>query len=597
MECPICFELDGVPKVLPCQHTICQGCISSLKRINTVTCPICRKQTGIPPAGPGDLPTNLTIVQLKDMMDTVQKQGKRKACECCGEPGQTVSHVCKECDEQLCDKCAREHPSKKLFTNHKPALIAAVECNKHNKPFNFFCLDCNKLLCFICYTRSICNKHKVEKVGDLKAQNEATMKEIIQKIARNIEANKREIQPAKLTLMAELECVIHMKQEIKKQGKKLKDHIDVQVKTLLQEVDKHEHCLHAIKEQVESADQLVTLCKLKQTAEAACNGSIEHTLLTLPTIQAALPPNPKPVNQKIFNQLVFSPQNSINVGGLHKIVSTDTLHTTNIKSIKLWEKANVGKCVCDVVYLRKGIIAFTDMDNNYIIVINKRKQVLADSRQKGVRLQGPRCIAYHPTQDCLLVCDCEAEHVTFLNPTTLSEIEKVKMSGISRPVGVCVMSDGNIVVSGAGGLYNPNLVGVFDISGTQLHLWDSYNNGAGRFVDVGYVAVGDEDNILLSQRQNKKIIKLDKTGGFLCEWSTQGNPVGLTVAGDIVLVAEEGPDCVMAYNLQGGDARQVLTWDRGQEDQFGSIMSLSTHNDDLSVVGERVLQMYKLATK
>ncbi len=514
VECPICFELDGVPKVLPCQHTMCQGCISSLTRITltTVTCPLCRTQTGIPPAGPGNLPTNLTIVQLRDMMDTTQKQGNMKTCECCGESGQTVTYVCKECDEQFCDKCAREHPSKELFTNHKPAPIAVVVCSDLNKPFTFFCLDCNRLLCFICYTRRICNKHKVETVGDLKAQKEAAMKEIIQKIAGNIEANKREIQPAKMALKAELECAKHMKQKIKEQGNKLKDNIDVQVKRLLQEVHTYENSLHAIQEQVESNDHLVMLCKLKNTAEAACNGGIEPTLLTLPIIQAALPPNPKPDSQQAVNKLVFSPQDSFNVGVIHEI------DRKKIKSLKVWEKANIGKHICDV-YSRKGKLAFTDRGNNTIILIHREGQVVADSKQKGVRLQGPQAIAYHPTQDCLLVCNYTGGHVTFLNPTTLCEMKKVKMLGISRPVGVCVMSDGNIMVSGggkAGRVYYPDSVGVYDIYRTQLHMWDSYNNISGKFVDVEYVAVDDEDNILLSHSNSKKIIKSDKTGMFLC---------------------------------------------------------------------------------
>ncbi len=149
---------------------------------------------------------------------------------------------------------------------------------------------------------------------------EVVMKEIIEKIARSIEANKREIQPANVALIAGLECAKYMKHEIKEQGKNLKDQIDVQVKTLLQEVDKHEHILHAMKEQVESEDHLATLCKLKEAAEGVRNGDIEQTLLTLPTIQAALPLNPNPVSQQTFNKLMFTPQDSINVGIL--------LHTT-----------------------------------------------------------------------------------------------------------------------------------------------------------------------------------------------------------------------------------------------------------------------------
>ncbi len=199
VECPICFELDGVPKVLPCQHTMCQGCISSLTRITptTVTCPLCSKQTGIPPAGPGNLPTNRTIVQLRDMMNTVQKQDERKACQCCRKPGQTVNHICKDCEEQFCGECAKNHSSKRFFTNHKPVLIAMVVCSDHKRPFTFFCLDCNRLLCFACHNRDICDGHQIERVESLKTENEAAMKEIIKEINGNIEANKEKFNHQK----------------------------------------------------------------------------------------------------------------------------------------------------------------------------------------------------------------------------------------------------------------------------------------------------------------------------------------------------------------------------------------------------------------
>ncbi len=53
---------------------------------------------------------------------------------------------------------------------------------------------------------------------------------------------------------------------------------------------------------------------------------------------------------------------------------------------------------------------------------------------------------------------------------------------------------------------------------------------------------------------------------------------------------------MMAYNLQGGDARQVLAWDR-EKDHFVKIKSLSFHDNDLTVVGESGLRMYKLTNK
>ncbi len=263
----------------------------------------------------------------------------------------------------------------------------------------------------------------------------------------------------------------------------------------------------------------------------------------------------------------------------------------------MWEKANVGKRVWDVVCLRNGTIAFTETDSNNIILMDREGKVLTESVQKIVGLQEPRAIAYHPTHNSLLICDKSSGYITLLNTTTLSKKTNVR-SGITGHVATCVMSNGNIVVGG-GSKEGFESVGVFDIDGRQLQLWDTYNDGAGTFKGALYihVTVDAEDNILVSNYKNKKIIKFNKTGRFLCEWSAKGAPLGLTVAGNIVLVAERKPDCVMAYNWQGRDARQVMAWDIGQSGQFGSIRSLSTQETDLVVVGDNGVRMYKLTTR
>ena len=73
------------------------------------------------------------------------------------------------------------------------------------------------------------------------------------------------------------------------------------------------------------------------------------------------------------------------------------------------------------------------------------------------------------------------------------------------------------------------------------------------------MAVDHKDNIFVSDMAGHKIIKLDKTSQFLCEWRMGGWPLGLEVAGDILLVAQWEPDHIMAYNLQGGETKHVLS--------------------------------------
>ncbi|ESO92129.1 hypothetical protein LOTGIDRAFT_121359, partial [Lottia gigantea] len=53
LECSICFDSVKSPKILPCGHTFCLGCIERYigNKTETVTCPICKQDVKIPEGG------------------------------------------------------------------------------------------------------------------------------------------------------------------------------------------------------------------------------------------------------------------------------------------------------------------------------------------------------------------------------------------------------------------------------------------------------------------------------------------------------------------------------------------------------------------
>ena len=162
------------------------------------------------------------------------------------------------------------------------------------------------------------------------------------------------------------------------------------------------------------------------------------------------------------------------------------------------------------------------------------------------------------------------------------------MTGLSDPHGIALMSDGNIVVTGSCGP-----VGVFDTWGTQFHLWYNYHDHAEEvhsFTFPWYPAVDCHNNIVIS---DGNIIKLNKTGTFLYEWPAE-SPCGLVMVGDMMLAVHEDLGCVMAYNLEGGNATPLLTWDQTKEKEFGQIKSLSLQGDRLVVIGYHGLMMFRL---
>ena len=85
-SCSICMEaFDAVlrpPKLLPCQHTFCKGCLCDMvmKGDETaVPCPECRNVQPLPPGGWGELPNNLTMlryIEQKDQLRAAREQAE-----------------------------------------------------------------------------------------------------------------------------------------------------------------------------------------------------------------------------------------------------------------------------------------------------------------------------------------------------------------------------------------------------------------------------------------------------------------------------------------------------------------------------------------
>ncbi|XP_053400125.1 uncharacterized protein LOC123557788 isoform X2 [Mercenaria mercenaria] len=86
LDCPICTNIFEDPRILPCQHTTCEKCLSSYikdiiqkdgKRPTEFPCPVCRRKTKLREAS--SFQKNLTIVALLDFKSLSAKLRKASA--------------------------------------------------------------------------------------------------------------------------------------------------------------------------------------------------------------------------------------------------------------------------------------------------------------------------------------------------------------------------------------------------------------------------------------------------------------------------------------------------------------------------------------
>ena len=145
--CTVCFEHyqekgKHVPRILPCFHTLCEKCISTLlKGTHTLECPECRKP---------HLATKKvkTFPQNKYILSTLQR----------------ISHQ-----------------------------LGTEKCEIHNRELSLFCVEsplCNKPICTLC----MINDHKNHQLKDLQQMKEEMSQEMttgVKSLAGNLR-NKRE---------------------------------------------------------------------------------------------------------------------------------------------------------------------------------------------------------------------------------------------------------------------------------------------------------------------------------------------------------------------------------------------------------------------
>lgn len=154
LECSLCEETYKQPKSLICFHTFCQDCLEKFVQRcnNSLVCPKCRKQTGIPQEGIAGLPNNLLIRSLAGDAAVFKKQMIK--CNNCDE-AKVATNACSDCSSYLCEDCYKAHQTVRALrdTHHTFDVRSFSDndtlrefqdgrfdvCQTHKEPMKLFC--------------------------------------------------------------------------------------------------------------------------------------------------------------------------------------------------------------------------------------------------------------------------------------------------------------------------------------------------------------------------------------------------------------------------------------------------------------------------
>ena len=184
LTCAICQDLLNEPKILPCLHSFCTGCLKEwsgrLANLDPskrhLECPLCRAKVLLSTSrAVEELPSHFSVIRLVEIVRLQEQASSKKVtpiCQNCDDEEKAVAS-CSECAMFLCEFCKKYHKKTKATKDHKICSLEEIRkgtgevpsilpekvemCPTHpTKPLEFYC-KCEEVL--ICHNCTI-KKHK-----------------------------------------------------------------------------------------------------------------------------------------------------------------------------------------------------------------------------------------------------------------------------------------------------------------------------------------------------------------------------------------------------------------------------------------------------
>ena len=189
VTCPICFRHFEDPRILPCCHIFCLGCIHRVALVRGLDkpfqCPVCRCDTVLQDASLENLKKAFFIQTLKALHASMVEKGQESStavapattitddvyssaqvqCELCTSGGK-AEYFCSRCSAFICAECKDLHQRVKTYEGHKVLSLKELLqkgiqevaegdsqsdcCKDHGKKLTSYCHDCTKLICEKC---------------------------------------------------------------------------------------------------------------------------------------------------------------------------------------------------------------------------------------------------------------------------------------------------------------------------------------------------------------------------------------------------------------------------------------------------------------
>ena len=565
LKCMICYEAYTNPRVLPCQHTFCYGCLQQHIRIQNqqhedatrrafltstyIKCPTCREQVLVPHNGVDGFRHDFKVARIAEIIrstESCHQVAQQRDCEVCTVSGGVEiasTNYCSTCARYFCSACSHRHRTKAVFADHKLAKLSqdpdredACDVHKHEK-LEYFCQSCLVSICGLCamtdhdthdvmdLTKCMENyRNEIKRLGTLLSHQQGNLASSMAKL----NACEKQLQQAHATSTAALsqrveELVADIKEQERHLRVTLKGRLAIENEAVKLDKDKIEF-------------RIVTVRHLQDIASTLMVNGVNPRNITaydelIEKIRNTLTDNIDPTcqinndegntdghvtsdNEKVCSQFAASEQH-VQLG---KIIQFKMLEgkrsNINVEINAQEEQIRPQSALHPSVYAVSGL---------------PRVKFLFRFGRNGDgpgEFNSPRDVAIAP-DGCMLIADTHNNRIQVFDH--LGNWVKVIGEGQVKPWGLAVTAEGNIAVTDA----LTHTVKILNRNGKFLHQFGDFACPCG-------IACGDDGQLVVTDFFSKSASIHDSQGAMIKQFTARTNSDTYNSGASRVTVDKDG---------------------------------------------------------
>ena len=574
--CAVCHTQYRNPKLLPCLHTFCGGCLEkNVECMNgeyNVKCPLCSTLKKIKSKSNGveELLSNFTALNLLDTRAINANELSDAGCSECNST--RAQSRCSECAAFLCLNCQRAHKNNKRTENHNVCLLALLGmessyplhtgdyCRNHTgQKLTHFCKTCDSAVCNDCtFLDHPKDGHVIMELSDVSPSQRRQLAELLSSVRQKVPFLERTLLDIDSVLRSLPDNADAVAREIARTTENFIQILRLRQEELLDDLTKlcaHKaKLLHAQKSRIQS--ELEILENNCATSEKILRNGSNSEIATVSSLVCKRLEFLRNVKLDVeadenseFGYETDSEKLTSEILSAGKVFSGNTSSPFKVTGDGLQEAA-VGKSAsftlaksekCELfpgdldvrIETPDSVLLECDVthDGNLCSVVYRPK--VPGEHEISVTVRGEHL------PDSPICVNVKDGHVDFTEKRAKCSIFGHRGSApgsFNQPCDVAVRSNGDILVADT----SNHRVQIFDATGAFISSFGEHGGGLGQLSYPSSIAVSHHGHVMVSDHVNHRVQVFTSGGVYLRSFGDKGSTEGLLDHPTGIAVDEEG---------------------------------------------------------